>query len=83
MRLGPPANRSRVMKVGVIGAGAVGGACMTAIVGRTAAREVVLVNRTRSRARAVAVDLRYGTPLARRDFLRNESPPSRERDGVN
>jgi L-lactate dehydrogenase len=31
---------------------------------RGAAREVVLVDRTRQRARAVATDLRYGTPLS-------------------
>jgi L-lactate dehydrogenase len=59
------------MKVGVIGAGAVGAACMMALVGRTVAREVVLVNRTRSRARAVATDLRYGTPLSRRVEVRD------------
>ena len=55
---------SDTMKVGVVGAGAVGAACMMALVGRCVAREIVLVNRTRSRAKAVATDLRYGTPLA-------------------
>src|SRR5712691_9180621 len=53
-----------VMRVGVIGAGAVGSACALALVMRGAAREVVLVDRTRERARAVATDLRYGTPLS-------------------
>jgi L-lactate dehydrogenase len=53
-----------VMKVGIIGAGAVGSACALAVVMRGAAREVVLVDRTRQRARAVATDLRYGTPLS-------------------
>jgi L-lactate dehydrogenase len=53
-----------VMKVGIIGAGAVGSACALALVMRGAAREVVLVDRTRQRARAVATDLRYGTPLS-------------------
>jgi L-lactate dehydrogenase len=53
-----------VMKIGIIGAGAVGSACALAVVMRGAAREVVLVDRTRQRARAVATDLRYGTPLS-------------------
>jgi L-lactate dehydrogenase len=53
-----------VMKVGIVGAGAVGSACALALVMRGAAREVVLVDRTRERARAVATDLRYGIPLS-------------------
>jgi len=52
------------MKVGIIGAGAVGSACALALVMRGAAREVVLVDRTRERARAVATDMRYGAPLS-------------------
>lgn len=52
------------MKVGIIGAGAVGSACALALVMRGAAREVVLVDRTRQRAQAVATDIRYGTPLS-------------------
>ena len=52
------------MKVGIVGAGAVGSACALALVMRGAAREVVLVDRTRERARAVATDLRYGIPLS-------------------
>jgi len=52
------------MKVGIIGAGAVGSACALALVMRGAARKVVLVDRTRQRARAVATDIRYGTPLS-------------------
>jgi L-lactate dehydrogenase len=51
------------MKLGVIGAGNVGCACAFAAVTRGSAREVVLVNRTRKTAQAVATDLRYGTPL--------------------
>ena len=50
-------------KIGIIGAGAVGCACALACVTRGSARELVLVNRTRKRAEAVATDLRYGTPL--------------------
>jgi L-lactate dehydrogenase len=52
------------MKVGIIGTGAVGSACAFARVLRGAAREIVLVDRTRERAKAVATDIRYGAPLS-------------------
>jgi L-lactate dehydrogenase len=51
------------MKVGVVGVGRVGAACALALVTRGSAREVVIVDRTRARAKAVATDLRYGAPL--------------------
>src|SRR5215471_18710682 len=52
-----------LMKIGIIGTGNVGCACaMTAAV-RGSAREIVLVNRTRRTAEAVATDIRYGIPL--------------------
>jgi L-lactate dehydrogenase len=51
------------MKVGIIGAGRVGCACALAAVVRGSAREIVLVDRTRKRAKAVATDLCYGSPL--------------------
>jgi len=54
------------MKVGVIGAGAVGSACAFALVLGGVAREIVLNDRVRARAKAVATDLSYGTPLGRR-----------------
>ena len=60
------------MKVGIIGTGAVGAACALATLMRGAARDVVLVDRTRKRAQAVATDMRYGIPL---------SPPAAIRDG--
>src|SRR5258708_24234830 len=50
-------------KIGIVGVGAVGCACAMAAVNRGSAREIVLVDRTRKRAEAVATDLRYGTPL--------------------
>jgi L-lactate dehydrogenase len=50
-------------KIGIVGVGAVGCACALACVARGSAREIVLVDRTRKRAEAVATDLRYGTPL--------------------
>ena len=51
------------MKLGIIGTGNVGCATTLAAVTRGSAREIVLVDRTRKRAEAVATDLRYGTPL--------------------
>jgi L-lactate dehydrogenase len=51
------------MKIGIVGTGNVGCACATAAVTRGSARTIVLVNRTRKTAEAVATDLRYGTPL--------------------
>ena len=60
------------MKVGIIGAGAVGSACLLSLVMRGSAREVVLVNRNRKRARGVVTDVQYGTVL---------SPPVAVRDG--
>jgi L-lactate dehydrogenase len=52
------------MKVGVIGAGAVGSACLLSLVLRGSAREIVVLNRTRKRAKAVATDLQYGASLS-------------------
>jgi L-lactate dehydrogenase len=51
------------MKIGIIGAGRVGCACALAAVVRGSARAIVIVDRTRKRAKAVATDIRYGTPL--------------------
>jgi L-lactate dehydrogenase len=52
------------MKIGVIGAGAVGSACVFATVMRGCAREIVVVNRDRRRAIGVATDFRYGAALS-------------------
>lgn len=52
------------MKIGVIGAGAVGSACLLSTILRGCAREIVVVNRDRKRAEAVAADLRYGAVLS-------------------
>ena len=51
------------MKIGIVGIGNVGCACAMASVIRGSAREIVLVNRDRKTAKAVATDIRYGTPL--------------------
>jgi L-lactate dehydrogenase len=52
------------MKIGIIGAGAVGSACMFALALRGSAREIVLVNRSHERARGAVADLQYGAVLA-------------------
>jgi L-lactate dehydrogenase len=51
------------MKVGIIGAGAVGSACLTALVARGCARDVVVVNRDRKRAEGLVTDVQYGVVL--------------------
>jgi L-lactate dehydrogenase len=52
------------MKIGVIGTGAVGSACLLSSVLRGVAREIVVVNRDRKRAKAVVTDLQYGAALS-------------------
>ena len=52
------------MKVGIIGIGAVGAATAMAIALRARVREVVLLDRDRRRAKAVATDMHYGIPLS-------------------
>jgi L-lactate dehydrogenase len=59
------------MKVGVIGAGAVASACALSVILRGCATEIVLVSRTRARAKAVATDMRYGTPLSPAAVIRD------------
>jgi L-lactate dehydrogenase len=54
------------MKLGIVGTGNVGNAIALAAITRGSAREIVLVNRTRKVAEAVATDLRYGIPLGPR-----------------
>jgi L-lactate dehydrogenase len=49
------------MKLGIVGTGNVGCSCAMAAAIRGSAREIVLVNRTRKTAEAVATDIRYGT----------------------
>ena len=59
------------MKIGIVGAGRVGAACALSLVTRGSAREIVIVDRTRARAKAVAADLRYGAPLCPEVVLRD------------
>lgn len=51
------------MKLGIVGTGSVGCACAMAAAMRGSARDIVLVNRTRKTAEAVATDIRYGVPV--------------------
>jgi L-lactate dehydrogenase len=51
------------MKIAIVGAGKVGSACALAAVIRGSARNIVIIDRTRKRAKAVATDLLYGSPL--------------------
>jgi L-lactate dehydrogenase len=60
------------VKLGIIGAGAVGSACLTALVARRCAREIVVLNRERKRAQGLATDVQYGAVLF---------PPVEVRDG--
>src|ERR1700709_957639 len=53
-----------VMKIGIIGGGAVGAACAMATLMRGCASELVLVNRGRARAKGMAADMGYGAPLS-------------------
>lgn len=52
------------MKIGIVGAGAVGAACAMATLMRSCASELVLVNRDRDRAKGMATDMGYGPPLS-------------------
>src|SRR5205085_10409793 len=56
--------RTGQMKIGVIGAGAVGSACLLSNILRGSAREIVVVSRERMRAKAVVTDLQYGAALS-------------------
>jgi malate/lactate dehydrogenase len=57
----------RNMKIGIIGAGAVGSACLLSLVLRGSAREVVLVDRERKRVEGVVADVQYGALQNRTD----------------
>jgi L-lactate dehydrogenase len=61
--MAPERPKERLMKVGIVGAGAVGAACLTALVARGCAREIVVVNRNRKRAKGLVTDAQYGAVL--------------------
>ncbi len=52
------------MKVAILGAGAVGQACLLATVLRGPASEIVVVDRTRERADGMVTDVQYGAALS-------------------
>jgi L-lactate dehydrogenase len=51
-------------KVGIVGAGAVGSACLLSLIALGCAREIVLVDRTPKRALGVVTDAQYGAVLS-------------------
>jgi glutamyl-tRNA reductase len=58
--------RCLTIKIGIVGAGKVGSACALAAVVRGSARNIVIVDRTRKRAKAVATDLLYDRRFVQR-----------------
>lgn len=52
------------MKVAIIGAGAVGSACLTALVMRGCATEILVIDRTPEKARGLVADVQYGATLS-------------------
>jgi L-lactate dehydrogenase len=54
----------RIMKLGIIGVGAVGAATAMATALRARARDIVLIDKDRARAKAVAIDMHYSVPLS-------------------
>ncbi len=73
--LGPAVGKEDCMKIGVIGAGAVGSACLLSTVMRGCAREIVVVNRDRKRAKGLAADVRYGAALSPAVAIRDGEYP--------
>lgn len=66
------------MKIGIVGAGAVGAACLTAVVMRGCVREIVVVNRDRKKARGLVADVQYGAVLSPATQLRDGYYPDLE-----
>lgn len=58
------------MKIGIIGAGAVGSACLHSLVMRGVAREIVVVNRNAARAKGLVTDIQYGAVIEKPVDLR-------------
>ena len=52
------------MKIGLVGAGNVGKACLLSLVSRGVAGEIVVIDQDHARAIGVVTDLQYGAPLA-------------------
>lgn len=58
------------MKIGIVGAGAVGSACLHSLVMRGVARQIVVVNRNPKRAIGLVTDIQYGAVIERPVDLR-------------
>lgn len=58
------------MKIGIVGAGAVGSACLHSLVMRGVAREIVVVNRNPARSKGLVTDIQYGAVIERPVELR-------------
>jgi L-lactate dehydrogenase len=58
------------MKIGIVGAGAVGSACLHSLVMRGVAREIVVVNRNAARAKGLVTDIQYGAVIEKPVDLR-------------
>ncbi len=52
------------MKVGIVGAGGVGSACLLSLVMRGIACQVVVMDKNLARAKGVVADLQYGATLS-------------------
>src|ERR1700686_4181066 len=57
-------SRRLVMKVGIVGAGGVGSACLLSLVMRGIACHVVVLDKNHERAKGVVADLQYGATLS-------------------
>src|SRR5437660_9311268 len=62
-------------KIGIVGAGAVGAACLMSVVLRGTARDVVLINRNRKRAQGVVTDVQYGGVLSSAIAVDDDNDP--------
>jgi L-lactate dehydrogenase len=59
------------MKVGIIGAGGVGSACVMASVMRGFAQEIIVIDLNQKRAKGVVTDMQYGATVSPRVVLRD------------
>jgi L-lactate dehydrogenase len=59
-----------VMKIGIVGTGAVGTACLSAVVARGFAEEVVVLDRDRKKAEGLVADIQYGATLSSSTTIR-------------
>jgi L-lactate dehydrogenase len=59
-----------VMKIGIVGTGAVGAACLNAVVARGFAEEIVVLDRDRKKAEGLVADIQYGATLSSSTTIR-------------